>query len=100
MTIPPSSLPVAPSMPPAVTGVPVTASACLNCGASLAGEYCGACGQRAVDLAESTWRTIREAFSDAFDFDGRVLRTVRALKTPGKLTLEFVHGRRMPYVGP
>jgi len=53
-----------------------------------------------VDLGESTWQTIREAFSDAFDLDGRVLRTVRALKTPGQLTLEFVRGRRMPYVGP
>jgi len=87
-------------VPNAVTDVPVTATACLNCGAPLAAEHCGACGQRAVDLGESTWHTIREALSDAFDFDGRVLRTVRALKTPGQLTVEFVRGRRVPYVGP
>jgi hypothetical protein len=97
MTVPPS---VVPRVPNAVTDASVTATACLNCGAPLTAEYCGACGQRAVDLGESTWHTIREAFSDASDIDGRVLRTVRALKTPGQLTVEFVHGRRAPFVGP
>ena len=100
MAVPPSSLPVAPRVPNAVTGVPVTATPCLHCGAPLADAYCGACGQRAVDLTESTWRVMREAMTDAIDIDGRALRTVRALKTPGQLTVEFLRGRRVPYFGP
>jgi hypothetical protein len=93
-------MPVAPRAQTPVADLSVTGVACLNCSAPLTAEYCSACGQRAVDLGESSWQTIREAFSDAFDFDGRVLRTVRALKTPGHLTVEFVRGRRAPYVGP
>jgi hypothetical protein len=43
---------------------------------------------------------MREAVIDAFDLDGRTLRTVRALKTPGQLTVEFLRGRRVPFFGP
>ena len=74
--------------------------ACLNCGAALAGEYCAACGQQAVDLAAPTWRVLREAMMEATDLDGRVPRTLRGLATPGHLTAEYLQGRRAPYVGP
>lgn len=73
---------------------------CLNCSAPLTGEYCATCGQRAVDLAAPTWHLAREAFADATDLDGRLLRTARAIGSPGRLTLEFLRGRRTPYVGP
>ena len=43
---------------------------------------------------------MREAVTDAVDLDGRVLRTLRALASPGSLTLEFLRGRRAPYIGP
>ena len=43
---------------------------------------------------------LRDALSEAIDFDGRVLRTVRAMATPGRLTLEFLRGRRVPYLSP
>lgn len=73
---------------------------CLNCGAPVQGVYCVACGQRSVDLDASTWHVVREALGDATDLDGRVLRTVRAVISPGQLTLEFLRGRRAPYVSP
>jgi hypothetical protein len=73
---------------------------CLNCGAPMAGAYCAACGQRAVDLAEPSWRVVKEAVSDAVDVDGRVVSTARALLRPGRLTVEHWRGRRAPYVGP
>lgn len=76
------------------------ASRCLNCGEPLAGAYCATCGQPEVDLSESTWRVVQDALSDATDLDGRVLRTIRALGSPGRLTLEFLRGSRVPYVGP
>lgn len=34
------------------------------------------------------------------DLDGRVLRTLRALASPGRLTGDFLCGRRAPYLGP
>ena len=82
------------------SGVVTPASLCLNCGTPIANAYCAACGQPNVDLSASTWHVVREAWSDATDLDGRVLRTVRALRSPGQLTLEFLRGRRVPYVGP
>jgi Protein of unknown function (DUF3667) len=78
----------------------IRTATCLNCEAALHGEYCVACGQRALDLNAPTWDVVRDAVSDATDFDGRVLQTLRALFAPGKLTLEFLRGKRAPYVGP
>lgn len=87
-------------MPHSAQDVAVAPAACLNCGAPLDGAYCAACGQQAVDLAAPTWHVVREAVADAMDVDGRVFRTARALITPGRLTVEFLRGRRAPYVGP
>lgn len=73
---------------------------CSNCAAPMGGSYCSTCGQRAIDLTASTWHVVREALEDVTDFDGRVLHTARALVSPGRLTTEFLRGRRMPYLGP
>lgn len=73
---------------------------CLNCSAPVTGEYCAACGQQVIDLAEPTWHVVRDAVAEATDLDGRLLRTAGALSSPGRLTLEFTRGRRAPYVGP
>jgi hypothetical protein len=64
------------------------------------GAFCAACGQHVVDLNASTWHVVREALGDATDFDGRILRTLRALLSPGHLTLEFLRGRRAPFISP
>lgn len=79
---------------------PAPTAACHNCGAPVASIYCGACGQRFVDLDASTWHVVREALGDATDVDGRILRTGRALLSPGRITVEFRSGRRAPYLGP
>jgi len=73
---------------------------CLSCGAPIRSEYCPACGQQAVDPHASTWHVVKEAISDATDVDGRAVRTIRALVVPGRLTAEFLRGRRAPYLGP
>jgi hypothetical protein len=64
------------------------------------GAFCAACGQRVVDLNASTWHVVREALADATDVDGRLLRTLRAILSPGHLTLEFLRGRRAPFISP
>ena len=88
------------AMPSELPAATPTTTTCLNCGATLGGAYCAACGQQSVDLAAPTWHVVRDALADATDLDGRVLRTVRALASPGRLTLEFLHGRRAPYLSP
>lgn len=72
----------------------------MNCGATLTGIYCSECGQRSVDLAAPTWHVMKDAVTDAIDFDSRAVRTARALGSPGRLTIDFLRGRRAPYVGP
>jgi hypothetical protein len=86
--------------PGAPDSTPATATTCLSCGATLGGPYCTECGQKSVELAAPTWHVVRDALADATDMDGRVPRTVRALASPGLLTLEFLRGRRAPYLSP
>jgi hypothetical protein len=75
-------------------------SACLNCGAVLVGEHCHACGQHA-----HVHRTLGAFFHDlahgALHFEGKVWRTLPLLfLKPGKLTREYIDGRRASYVSP
>jgi hypothetical protein len=69
----------------------------LNCGAPLGGIYCAPCGQRAIDLSANRWHVVKEGFAEATDVDGRA---VRALVSPSRLTIDFLGGRRTPYLGP
>ena len=74
---------------------------CLNCGASLGGQYCGNCGQRARSRLISLWELISEAFGDLFELDSRLWRTlVPLLIRPGKLTRDYLRGRRARFMPP
>lgn len=74
---------------------------CLNCGASLGGQYCGNCGQRARSRLISLWELVREAFGDLFELDSRVWQTLLPLLTrPGKLTRDYLLGRRARFMPP
>ncbi|HEX5720817.1 MAG TPA: DUF3667 domain-containing protein [Thermoanaerobaculia bacterium] len=75
--------------------------ACLNCGEKLLGEFCWRCGQEAADFH----RPLRSLASDFLDnvlsLDSKLLRTIRPLLfEPGRLTREYLAGRRAPYVRP
>ena len=75
--------------------------ACLNCGATLRGQYCGNCGQRARTRLISLWELIRDAFGDLFELDSRIWQTlIPLLVRPGKLTYEYLAGRRARYMPP
>ena len=74
--------------------------ACLNCGAPLLGSHCHACGQPA-----HVHRTLSAFFHDllhgVFHFEGKIWRTLPLLAwRPGKLTREYIDGRRASYVSP
>ena len=75
--------------------------ACLNCGATLTGAFCSACGQRAIPA----YPTVREMAGDAWQelsgYDGRIARSFRTLlRRPGALTVDVLEGRRASYVSP
>ena len=74
---------------------------CLNCGARLSGQYCGNCGQRSVTRLISIWQLLAEAFGDLFELDSRLWRTlIPLLARPGKLTRDYLLGRRARYMPP
>lgn len=75
-------------------------AACLNCGALLAGPHCHECGQRA-----HVHRTLSAFFHDllhgVLHFEGKTWRTIPLLVwRPGKLTREYIDGKRASYVSP
>ena len=74
--------------------------ACLNCGTALIGSHCHTCGQ-----AAHVHKTIGAFFHDllhgVFHFEGKIWRTVPALALrPGRMTREYIDGRRASYVSP
>lgn len=75
-------------------------SACLNCETKLVGSHCHACGQ-----AAHVHKTLAAFFHDllhgVFHFEGKIWRTLPLLTWhPGKLTREYIDGRRASYVSP
>jgi len=75
--------------------------ACLNCGTTLTGPFCSQCGQRDVPPYPSVRELVVDAFWELSGWDGRFASTVRALVSkPGRLTLDFLEGRRARYLSP
>ena len=73
---------------------------CLNCGSALFGSHCHQCGQ-----AAHVHKTIAAFFHDlahgVFHFEGKIWRTLPLLAWhPGRLTREYIDGRRASYVSP
>jgi len=94
-----SSSPV-PVVPPPEPPQPLTL-VCANCGASLAGEYCNACGQRHEPHLHTVAHFAAEAFESISHADSRLWRTLwYLLSRPGFLTREFFEGRRVRYLPP
>ncbi len=74
---------------------------CLNCGTTLGGQYCGNCGQRASSRLISVWELLRDAFGDLLELDSRLWRTLLPLLArPGRLTRDYLEGRRARYMPP
>ncbi|OYU16320.1 MAG: hypothetical protein CFE37_01175 [Alphaproteobacteria bacterium PA4] len=74
--------------------------ACANCGTPLAGPFCGNCGQNA-----HIHRTLGGVFHDFLHgithFDGKAWKTLPMLLfRPGKLTRDYIEGKRARYIAP
>ena len=74
---------------------------CKNCNEPLEKNYCPQCGQKNVDLERPLRELLAEVLRETFDLDGRAARTLKTLFTrPGRLTTEFLAGRRRLYTPP
>lgn len=75
--------------------------ACLNCGTVLAGPFCHYCGQPDKRLMRFFPVLLREFLEDFVDFDSRFVRTLKPLLfKPGRLTRDFMDGKRFRYTPP
>jgi hypothetical protein len=74
---------------------------CLNCGTDLQGKFCHNCGQENLQIKESFGHMLNHAVSDYFHFDHQFFHTLKPLlMKPGKLTVEYMNGRRAQYLHP
>lgn len=75
--------------------------ACKNCGTDLSGKYCCECGQRDKHIDPSLHDLVHEFIHEFLHLDGKIVATLKALVlSPGRLTAEFLAGRRNRYIGP
>jgi hypothetical protein len=75
--------------------------ACMNCGTELQGPFCHFCGQPDKNFLRFFPVLMRELLEDFLDFDSRFMRTLKPLIfKPGKLTSDYLNGRRFRYVPP
>jgi hypothetical protein len=76
---------------------------CPNCGAALLGEYCQDCGQKKIDRQElSIKRFSVHAANEITDLESsKAFNSLRAvLFEPGRLTDEYLAGRKGRYITP
>ena len=76
------------------------AGRCLNCGETLHGAFCAACGQRSVPANPTVAELAGDAWQELSGYDGRVAETFRNLLRPGRLTIDYLQGRRARYLSP
>jgi hypothetical protein len=74
---------------------------CRNCGAAAPGRYCPDCGQETTEHLPTAREFVHEFVLHYFAAEGRLWRTLGALVLhPGKLTIEYLRGRKRAYVLP
>jgi len=77
------------------------ASACRNCGAAVASNYCPDCGQGTSLHPLSVREFAHELASHYVAVEGKLWRTLALLVLrPGRLTVEYLAGRRQKYIIP
>jgi hypothetical protein len=75
---------------------------CRNCGHRHAGLYCNLCGEKVILPADRSVRKFLTNLIVAFTIvDSVFARTLwMVVRSPGRLSLEYVEGRRVPYIRP
>src|ERR1700689_1016640 len=79
----------------------VVPARCKNCDAVLLGRFCSNCSQAANVHVPTTRELVHELLEGITHSDSRLWRTLTTLWfKPGKLTTEFIAGRRVAYLPP
>ena len=74
---------------------------CLNCGTYLEGPFCYYCGQPDKNFMRFFPVLLREFLEDFLELDSRFTRTMKPLLfLPGKLTRDYLDGKRFRYTPP
>jgi len=74
---------------------------CLNCGTELKGPFCYFCGQPDRNFMRFFPVLLRDFMEDLLDLDSRFVRTMKPLLfKPGRLTRDYMQGRRFRYAPP
>jgi hypothetical protein len=77
------------------------ATECANCGAAVSGHFCHQCGQETVLHVASTREFVHEFIGHYVALEGKLWKSLKLLLfRPGRLTLEYINGRRVRYVQP
>jgi hypothetical protein len=77
------------------------ASACANCAVPVSGNFCPACGQETTLHVPSAREFLHEFIGHYVALEGKLWNTLgRLLFKPGRLTCEYLAGRRVRYVQP
>lgn len=87
--------------PPELEAPTADRARCRNCGAALFGRYCADCSQPADVHVPSTHEIVHEVLEGLTHSDSRLWRSLKCLWFyPGKLTQEFIAGKRASYLPP
>src|SRR6478672_7835883 len=76
-------------------------SHCHNCGAATKGNFCADCGQETTLHVASAREFLHEFIGHYVALEGKLWKSLALLLfRPGRLTLEYIKGRRVRYVQP
>jgi hypothetical protein len=77
------------------------ATECPNCGAAVSGNFCHQCGQETKLHVPSTREFVHEFVGHHVALEGKLWKSLGLLLfRPGRLTLEYINGRRVRYIQP
>jgi hypothetical protein len=80
---------------------PSASGFCPNCNARLASHFCASCGQESRLHVASAGEFLHEFVGHYVAFEGKLWKSLALLLfKPGKLTAEYIEGRRARYVQP
>jgi hypothetical protein len=74
---------------------------CLNCGHVVEENFCPQCGQENIVVKEDALHMITHSISDYFHFEHKFFGTLKPLLLkPGKLTQQYIDGKRVSFIHP
>jgi hypothetical protein len=74
---------------------------CANCGYTVDVAYCSKCGQKNTETRQPFHHLFTHFIEDLTHYDGAFWKTIKHLLfRPGRLTIEYLQGKRQTYVPP